>query len=994
MKRILFLISFLFVFDSTAQIQVLFQDDGISSPEYFKPRVFIKKNNDDVKSSLDLSQPIFVSYFFSVENEKTPVLENWYSPNCDISLENIQKEHFRVILECDLSSFTWGETVGELFPNEGGIAFGLHYDDWSTWSTENDYSWIESSSPIVNSKITLSNSRAYDTPALGLPQTDFSSDSAGPYSVKVYTKDAGNGEENFIKPNIRIENTGDLALKNLVVEYVIELSQDKKPILEDWSGNSITAELHHLKENVWIIRWYINELAIEPGGQLQLAVGLHYSDWSPIDAKKTYSTPKDPWLRWVSNQNIRVFTDGVMVFGYDFSIYDYQFIDVTDAINLNGVYGKRIGVTDINGDGVDDLHVAVSSATEETIQLLLWDGTKFTDITHQSGILKSRVWVDRNRVISNVSFADIDNDGDQDAFTWVSRQTSGEAVDDNILDRDELMLNNGDGTFSFIDHCINAYHYFCSSIDYSDIKIANGPAKPTIGEINDLYIDMLTGEIYGPKTASGWENGPLSIDADFHQYPNVPSHELGKIGDIYLDTRYGYLYGPKTEDGWGEIISQLRPDEFLNTTGVNFVDLNLDGKLEMLLSSLYPEEGAPIIGTRIIQLNGIKNIPKEGGWGKRDALPVVSLGNTVVDVNGDPFPDIIENAYGFHPEEGKVSKLWENYGSFNFEWDSENNLSRDIGIPWNLVTYNIASNYDWENPGSYPNYRVTTSSGTYPRDFDNDGDMDLFQAVLHGTNGDETPYHSAILTNDGVGNFTWDYSLLPERTSSVDNYLSHHNDLGVAWIDIDNDGLVDLIVSESYMYRHVEESYDWITNVHVIEQHLWNNRIYVYKQKQDHTFEDISELIGLNVLNNGMGWPIHHILPWDYDMDGRLDLLLASPSNYLRIFKNNIETDNNWIQIRLEGDGVLTNRDALHARITVSADGITQTQEVMSGSGNFTIKQSLTKHFGLGDANYVEVSVKWPNGLKQPPLTFKLSENDLNRCYVVRESDSSVKPCP
>jgi hypothetical protein len=56
-----------------------------------------------------------------------------------------------------------------------------------------------------------------------------------------------------------------------------------------------------------------------------------------------------------------------------------------------------------------------------------------------------------------------------------------------------------------------------------------------------------------------------------------------------------------------------------------------------------------------------------------------------------------------------------------------------------------------------------------------------------------------------------------------------------------------------------------------------------------------------------------------------------------------------------------TNRDAIGARISVTANGQTQVDEVRSG-GSYISQSDFRLHFGLGKATSANVSVHWLNG--------------------------------
>ena len=114
--------------------------------------------------------------------------------------------------------------------------------------------------------------------------------------------------------------------------------------------------------------------------------------------------------------------------------------------------------------------------------------------------------------------------------------------------------------------------------------ILSGTANPntSIGKEGDFYLNLKIGDLFGPKTSSGWgnpynmkgpkgntgNNGSSGKDgedgtdgATILSGSNVPSIKVGKIGDFYIDIRDYTIYGPKNASGgWGNPVS-LKSDE-------------------------------------------------------------------------------------------------------------------------------------------------------------------------------------------------------------------------------------------------------------------------------------------------------------------------------------------------------------------------------------------------------------------------------------------------
>ncbi|MBW2263439.1 MAG: VCBS repeat-containing protein, partial [Deltaproteobacteria bacterium] len=127
------------------------------------------------------------------------------------------------------------------------------------------------------------------------------------------------------------------------------------------------------------------------------------------------------------------------------------FQDVTMEWGLIGVVGTSINVVDIDGDGWPDVLVRNGAGpdnfrVEEERRRWLLRNTgegSLEDVTQASGLLASRTDSnpDVGRMGDIIASGDVDNDGDLDVFVGAGKLTTEG-------DTSELMLNNGDGTYS------------------------------------------------------------------------------------------------------------------------------------------------------------------------------------------------------------------------------------------------------------------------------------------------------------------------------------------------------------------------------------------------------------------------------------------------------------------------------------------------------------------------------------------------------------------
>ena len=95
--------------------------------------------------------------------------------------------------------------------------------------------------------------------------------------------------------------------------------------------------------------------------------------------------------------------------------------------------------------------------------------------------------------------------------------------------------------------------------------------------------------------------------------------------------------------------------------------------------------------------------------------------------------------------------------------------------------------------------------------------------------------------------------------------------------------------------------------------------------------------------------------------DGKLDAVINVMDGHPVLLRNVNPDHNHWLGLKLVGGGK-SPRDAVGATVYVTANGMKQRGDVISG-GSYMSSNDQRPHFGLGPAATVEaIEVHWPSG--------------------------------
>ncbi|MBV9183314.1 MAG: ASPIC/UnbV domain-containing protein, partial [Acidobacteria bacterium] len=98
--------------------------------------------------------------------------------------------------------------------------------------------------------------------------------------------------------------------------------------------------------------------------------------------------------------------------------------------------------------------------------------------------------------------------------------------------------------------------------------------------------------------------------------------------------------------------------------------------------------------------------------------------------------------------------------------------------------------------------------------------------------------------------------------------------------------------------------------------------------------------------------------------DGHIDVVINNLDAPPTLLRNVVHNGNHWVGLELTG-GPKGPRDAIGAKVFVSAGGVRQRADIWSG-GSYGSSSDFRLHFGLGSATKIDkVEIDWPSGNKQ-----------------------------
>ncbi|MGY6631042.1 MAG: CRTAC1 family protein [Wenzhouxiangella sp.] len=289
------------------------------------------------------------------------------------------------------------------------------------------------------------------------------------------------------------------------------------------------------------------------------------------------------------------------------------------------------------------------------------------------------------------------------------------------------------------------------------------------------------------------------------------------------------------------------------------------------------------------------------------------LGVVAADFNGNGRPDI------YVANDGSANSLWLNQGDFTFVDDA--------------FLAGVAVNVDGA---------MEAGMGVDAADYNRSGRDSLF--ITHMRRETNTLYR-----NDGDGWFS-DIT----AASGLGSPSFSFTGFGTAWLDLDNDGWLDLVVANGAVV--VEESL-----VNAGDPFPYHQINQLFLNQGNGRFEDATR-------RGGAAFQASHVTRGlavgDLNNNGRLDVVMANINGPARVLANTVDNGHHWLGLRLlDASGVREKTGAVAWLLEGDAPVVRRRSRT---DGSYASANDGRILFGLADQSEARrIEVHWPTGQRE-----------------------------
>ena len=524
---------------------------------------------------------------------------------------------------------------------------------------------------------------------------------------------------------------------------------------------------------------------------------------------------------------------------------------------------------------------------------------------------------------------------------------------------------------------LTAWHHSAGTPKKEFILEAKGPGVCLIDYDHDGWLDIylvngasfdfLAGKSPAPHAAL-FRNNHDGTFTDVTQKAGVANDRWGfgcvvadydndGYSDIYV-SNYGKnrLYRNNHDGTFKDVAEQAGVDVDKWSTGATLGDYDRDGKLDLFVAGYLqfdwknPPKQDNVTPLMFCQYRGIPVMCGPRGMkGERDTLYHNNGDGTFTDVSKKLGVDNSTGYFGLGAlfvdvnNDGKPDLLVANDTSQNYEFINKGNGTFEDKSVEDCYALNGAG-------------REMANMGIAIGDYQNNGNL----AVV---NTDFSDDYDVLFQNDGTGYFT-DVSYEAGLMKPTMPFVGFAD----GFLDFDNDGWQDLLFVNGHVYPEADKHPEWGST--------YAQRPLLFRNLKNGKFDLMPavEGSGLAAVSVGRGAAFGDIFN-----DGKQSVIVNNMDGVPILLRNVNSDHHHWVELHLIG-GPRSPRDAVGATIYLTAAGIKQRQDVLSG-GSYLSSNDMRPHFGLSDSTDPGTAeIHWPSGAKE---TIKLPAPD--RIYTIEE---------
>ncbi len=485
---------------------------------------------------------------------------------------------------------------------------------------------------------------------------------------------------------------------------------------------------------------------------------------------------------------------------------------------------------------------------------------------------------------------------------------------------------------------------------------------------NKLYLNkgnLKFEDISGTAGIEGdnrWYTGTSMADVNYDGFMDIYVSVAGQDGN-----KKNQLYINNGDGTFSERAAEFGVDDAGNSINATFLDFDNDGDLDIYVAN-YPitdfrtdsktlrlmmKHVTDLQSNHLYRNDGtvFTKVTEEAGL----LAYSLTVSATAADLNNDGWQDIYVSNDFNSPDMLYINNK---DGTFTNTIKESTRHTSFYGMGVDIA--------DFDNDGNLDIFQVDMDAETNRRSKANMASMDPLLMLQVKEAGFQTQYMQNSLQHY-IGKTQGNHPLYSE-ISRLSGVSSTDWSWSPLFVDLDNDGLKDLFISngsrreinnKDYFAKlkgEVRNKDSLLAKTLAMPSETLPN--YAYKNMGDLTFGKVSEPwgIGHSGFSNGAIYV-------DLDNDGDLEIVTNNIDETVSLFENSSGGSSNYLTLTFKGD--VKNSQGIGVKATVINKGGKQYQEMTLARG-FQSSVAPRLHFGLGKHSQIDsLVVRWPNNMQQ-----------------------------